>query len=100
MPTHYDSLKLALKLELEEHRTWAFYLQGRYNRLSDSLAKGTGFDPRTVDDLSVFTNSGVLSHAQVADLANSAKYIQIFTAREPFSREEVRALVTSDDYLA
>lgn len=99
LPTHYDSLKLALKVELEEHRTWAFYLQGRYNKLSDSLAKGTGFDPRTVDDLSVFTDLGVLSHEQVAALANSAKYIQAFTGREPFSREEVRALVTSDVYL-
>jgi hypothetical protein len=93
-------LKLALKLELAEHRAWAFYVQGRYNKLSDSLATETGFDPRTVDDLSVFTDSGVLSHEQAAALANSAKYIQIFTAREPFSREEVRALVTSDDYLA
>ena len=85
-------------MELEEHRTWAFYLQGRYNKLSDSLANGTGFDPRTVDDLSVFTDLGVLSHEQVAALANSAKYIQTFTGREPFSREELRALVTSDVY--
>jgi hypothetical protein len=68
-------------------------------RRSGSLAKGTGFDPRTVDDLSVFTDLGVLSHEQVAGLANSAKYIQTFTGREPFSREEVRALVTSDVYL-
>lgn len=92
-------MKLALKVELEEHRTWAFYLEGRYSKISDSLARGTGFDPRTVDDLSVFTDLGVLSHEQAADLANSAKYIQIFTAREAFSREEVRALVTSEDYL-